>query len=214
VLEVLSVSQVPLMNDRVPPMSYYDWLDKQITCKGCGWSGHGRDMTVGESFEGGAERHCPKCGEYYGFVAYPMRAEVLSDPRAQDVDRMVAGVQSDRIDRFNRDKLTGPDQLPDLNPPPTTLVWDVTEPVGPSGEEFVVIRHGEREIWRELSWYENYERFGAIARILYLKYGETLRDLVPTRKSHFDLYGDRMSAPRYVERIRHALANRQDPLRG
>jgi hypothetical protein len=91
-----------------------------------------------------------------------------------------------------------------LDPIPQILTWD--ELSNSDGENFVVIFNSEQEIWRELSWFENYKRFGEVAKILCQKYGKTLRDLVPTRRSELDLYGDRLSSLAYVDRVRQALA--------
>jgi hypothetical protein len=189
-------------------MTYYDWKEGEIKCKECDWSGHGRDAELGEMFSDGAEYHCPKCGQRFGFVAFPTVEENLSDPRAAAADRLAAEIRQARHDQFQQSKLVSASQLPDLDPIPQTLAWDV---VGdPFSETFVVIRNGEQEIWRELSWYENFHRFAEVAAILRQKYGKALRDLIPTPRSGDDLYGDRFSAITHVDRIREALASGGD----
>lgn len=65
---------------------------------------------------------------------------------------------------------------------------------------------GEREIWRELAWYEGYERFREVAVLLQRKYGRALRDLVPRDESELYLYGDELDAPSRVEKVRAELA--------
>jgi hypothetical protein len=135
-------------------------------------------------------------------VPFPTIDETLSDSRSDPADRKAAEIRLARLERFT--PLSTAAQLPDLDPIPQTLTWDVLS--DPDGENFVVIFSGEQEIWRESSWFENYKRFGEVAKILGQKYGKTLRDLVPTARSELDLYGDRMSSLGYVDRVRQALA--------
>jgi len=70
---------------------YYDWMNGSLTCA-CGWAGLGRETILGDSFGDGAERHCPKCGHYFGYIAYPLLQESRSDPRAPQEDRMFAEI--------------------------------------------------------------------------------------------------------------------------
>jgi hypothetical protein len=74
------------------------------------------------------------------------------------------------------------------------------------GETWIVILNGEQEIWREMSYWENYKRFGEVAKILAQKYGRALRDLVLANHAFVDLYGDEVSAVGYADRVREALA--------
>jgi hypothetical protein len=43
-----------------------------VACGHCPWSGEVADMTNGDSFGDGVEKNCPVCGEYYGFVQWPV----------------------------------------------------------------------------------------------------------------------------------------------
>lgn len=185
-------------------MNYYDWKENEVACRACYWRGIGRDATTGEVFRDGAEYHCPACGVKVGYVMFPTHQENLSDPRASDADRMLSEMFLDRRERFEAEKLNAPDQLPDLEPPPPALMWDVA--TGSDNDDYVVILNNDKEVWRELSWYENFKRFGEVARILGRKYGPSLRDLVPTSRSTLDLYGDDLMSPNYVARVREALA--------
>jgi len=183
-------------------MNYYEWKESDIACTECGWSGKGDDAELGEMFAEGAEFHCPQCDHRFGFVPFPTIDETLSDSRSDRTDRKIAEIRLARFERFK--PLSSADQLPDLDPIPQTLTWDII--TDPGGENCVVILNGEQEIWRELCWWEDYRRFAEVAKILSQKYGKTLRDLVPTRRSKDDLYGDRISSIGYVDRVRQALA--------
>ena len=199
---------VPEATEAINRGNYYDWQEGVVRCAEGDWSGKGKDATVRESFDDGAEYECPKCGLYFGFCAYPSLAEVRTDPRADPADRLAADHRAERLTQFERAKLLLPSQLPDLAPAPATLVWDVT---GPAGAGDVVVRAGQRVIWRELSWYENYQRFGEIASILWKKYGAGLKDLAPSPESELDLYGDSLRSVASVQSVRDALARGEDP---
>ena len=73
-------------------MSWYDWMGAQHMCPKCARAGLGRDTKIGDTFNDGSERHCPNCDHYFGFVAYPLISESLTDPRAPEADRLIAEV--------------------------------------------------------------------------------------------------------------------------
>lgn len=184
---------------------WYDFQHDPLTCAACGWTGRGRDAAMREMFDGGAEYMCPACSRYFGFVGFPTPDEVRSDPRADPIDRMVVECRDERIAAFERTKLRSPDQLPAVDPPPVALVWDVV--TDPERGDEVVILHGDRVLWREISWYENFRRFDEVARVLKARYGETLQDLVPSRRSWMDLLGDSMRADGEIATTRAAIAH-------
>jgi len=107
--------------------------------------------------------------------------------------------------------LKSADQLPDIEPGPTTLIWDVIYGEGLGDDGFIVILDGDREIWREISFFEEYERFREIATILWQKYGETLRDLEPTQGSWLNLGGDKLGSLGIVKAIRESLGRGENP---
>jgi hypothetical protein len=41
-----------------------------VTCGTCGFTGIGAELTSGETFGGGTDKHCPACGERWGFVQW------------------------------------------------------------------------------------------------------------------------------------------------
>jgi hypothetical protein len=184
-------------------MNYYDWMESTITCRACGWFGVGRSAILKEAFNECAEYECPICRERVGVVAYPTNEENLANPLAAPIDRAASIWISNRLEQFKRNRLVAITQLPDLDPPPEILIWDVT---GPASTGDVVIFSGEREIWREASWYENHQRFAEVALILQQKYGPALKDLIPTENSWLDLYGDSWGSVNVVESARSALA--------
>lgn len=77
-------------------MNFYDWKDSVQLCKTCGWKGFGHQAEMGESFDAGAEYHCPQCDTRFGYVTYPLATDVLSDDRASAADRglLVSAMQA------------------------------------------------------------------------------------------------------------------------
>ena len=192
-------------------MNYYDWHNGTHECHECGWSGTGSETTYGEHFRDGVEHHCPQCDKKFCFVPHPLISEVLSDSRAGQMDRKMAAIIKEGANRIAEQELKSANQLPDLQPSPAKLIWDVEYVDGLGKDSYIIILDGEQVIWREISTFEEYERFGEIASLLWQKYGETLRDLEPTQGSGLNLYGDRLSSLGTVARNRESLARGEDP---
>lgn len=191
-------------------MKYYDWHHGTQTCRKCGWSGLGSETKLGEVFDQGSEYDCPACGEKMSYVMWPLVSETKDDPRASDTDRKQADVLDDWQERVVAAQLKSTEDLPDLQPGPAKLIWDAVE--RDDGHWRISIRDGNTEIWQELSCFEEYPRFIEIARLLWDKYGATLRDLEPTRKSWFNLGGDYLGALGVVDHVREQLARGERPI--
>ena len=73
-------------------MEWYDFKAHKITCSHCKWTGLGSDLKLGETFRDGAEFDCLECGEKYSFVMWPKTTDMLTDPRAPEIDRLHAKV--------------------------------------------------------------------------------------------------------------------------
>lgn len=69
---------------------YGEFDRRTLTCKHCGWSGEGAQMTLGDTFGTGADRNCPKCGERYGFVQWSI---VVADDAPDDWPSKVPPVE-------------------------------------------------------------------------------------------------------------------------
>ena len=179
---------------------YSDFKEGKINCEECGWSGLGKDADLRESFGSGAEYECPRCSHYFGFVAYPIIEETPADRE----------IRLARLRRLDKLKLTSVDQLPELDPIPQSLTWDLVK--DPSNNEFRVILNGQKEVWREPCRYGAWERFGEVAQILQQKYGHTLRDLIPSPASYDQLYdwGETWKPIQQVDSIRTLLASGED----
>lgn len=191
------------------PSAYFDWREKEVECPDCDWVGWGSEAEVGEVYESGGDFHCPNCGKRLGYIGWPTTREMLLDPRSSETDQLQAAVIEARAEKFRREQLKDPTELPALRPGPIELIWDI------EGEDVfsdqIVIRAGDSVIWREPAGWENYERFCELATILFDRYGNALRDLIPTRRSEDSLFGDKISSPSAVEYVREKLARGERP---
>jgi hypothetical protein len=104
------------------------------------------------------------------------------------------------LDKLAREKLRGPDQLPEINDESFTLVWDFDD--HGLDDKRTLIRHEDAVIFSEPARWQAYERFAEVAEILKAKYGHRLKDLVPTPSSEDWLYGDTLSAASCVNSVR------------
>jgi hypothetical protein len=184
---------------------YSDWQELPYTCPECAWSGLGKACKQGQMFRELFELCCPNCGEKLGIVLFPTVEESRQNwDKVSEADkRAVETIEFRQRDFANRG-LKSPDQLPDLEGDDLILVWDVEHFDG--GD--LMIKYGERVIWRETGFYECYKRFEAMTALLKQKYGDRLQDLVPTRKSELYLYGDSLSAIDRVRNAREALTRK------
>ena len=95
-------------------------------------------------------------------------------------------------------QLTAPGQLPELEGEKLILIWDQIEADS-------LILHGNRVIWRERTGWEVFDRFEEIASILKQRYGKRLKDIIPTPRSLYALYGDSTRANFHVAFVRESL---------
>ncbi len=84
--------------------NYYDWKSGRQACPKCNWSGPGSEAAIGETFNDGAEYHCPKCDHRFGFIAFPLLTESISDPRAPNSDRAFAEIALRGAGKFQQDR--------------------------------------------------------------------------------------------------------------
>jgi hypothetical protein len=92
-----------------------------------------------------------------------------------------------RIVRFEQQKIMRGDQLPELAGDGLEFIWDCTEM---DGETYQIIQLGNAEIWRELAFFENIDRFNQVKELLRTKYGGRFKSLTPSRDSLEWLCGD------------------------
>lgn len=190
-------------------LAYWDYdPEGQVECPVCGWSGQAGSNQ--ETFKDVLDVRCGSCDTMLLIVAFPTLAETretaaAGNPRAQaglpDIEAQAA-----LRDQAARTLLTDPSQLPEVAGGSITVVWDV-EAI--DGEQWQVLRHDATEIWREVAFYESYERFREVFEILRRRYGDRLQEVRPSPASETWLHGDRLSSPGDVDALNRSL--RQPP---
>jgi len=76
---------------------HYDWKYESHRCPKCSWEGLGSEAAMGESFNDGAEYHCPSCNHPFGYIDYPLVKESLTDLRAPESDRLFAEIVTQQV---------------------------------------------------------------------------------------------------------------------
>ncbi|MDO9410065.1 hypothetical protein [Patulibacter sp.] len=183
--------------------TYWDYDETAaVRCGRCGWSG----VTTGESTDTFLDVRCPECDGPIAKIPWPTRedthaAAAAGDARAQKELGRVDEIEA-RQAAAERIALRDAAQLPTIDDDRIEIAWDM---VDDAGEHWTVLRHGERELFRELAYWEGIDRFLEVAAILRGAYGPRLRAIVPTRGSEMYLYGDVLGAPSSVERLNEEL---------
>jgi len=180
-----------------------DWRTRRLTCPTCGWTG-----TFGEGWTEchAALQDCECPGDHragdrpiLAILPFPtLREWEAHEARLSPAEQAYIGEVREGRERFMAHKLKRAGELPDLPGEALDLAWDQA-----GGE--VVIRLGQREVWREPVRYESLWRYEQVLALLREKYGTRLRDLAPTPASEYHLYGDQTTALRAVARLRKRL---------
>ena len=174
---------------------YSDWQREVFACSQCGWTGtvSHKDLEAGDV---AAIVECPSCYRSMGVVLYPNLQET-KEAATQGNEEAIKALPSfearieqnwELLDRFDREKLHGADQLPDLDGESLEFGWDSQK--GEDGEWYQVIRVVDAEVWRELAFFNNVPRFEEIKRLLRARYGMRFKSLTPTKASIEWLTGD------------------------
>ncbi len=178
---------------RKPVFEWYsNWKNDHFTCEHCGWAGKGEEAFPDEV----GMMECPNCDHGVGYVQFASlrdtkRAAAQGNEDAiRDLPEKRAWVEQmeKRMNRFEREKLQNPDQLPELEGQWLEFVWDFVKDVG--DEDYQIIRVRDVEVWRELAFFDNISRFNEIKALLKQKYGMRFRSLTPTEVSLDWLTGD------------------------
>ena len=132
---------------------YYDnWKSAILHCPQCGLEGAFEESFV-EYHREWMDTSCPTCDELQATVSYPTDKESEANSEFDAHNRFLAS--------WKKSILKSEAEPPDLQGSSLILTWDFEE-YDSSG--FVVIRHGEREIWWEKALCEGFERFEEVVR--------------------------------------------------
>ncbi len=185
-----------------PGKYFTNWKEDDFNCEKCKWSGKGKDLTYGESFEQCHELDCPQCQNSLLVMNYPTIDECETNFNKCGAYLKLMVLRR-RLERENKLRfLKSGEDLPDVESEEFVLVWD-----SPCSDDNVdiTIFHNDNIIWRERGGWEIWARYIEILSILQKKYGEKLLDLVPTKRSWPTLGGDKLQAFRFMDKARARL---------
>jgi hypothetical protein len=177
------------------PIDYYDYdEDAELACWKCGWHGQARDGSRGyykELFD----ISCPKCDTMLLIVSHPTidetkEAAASGNARAQAALPTVHKVE-ERLQRADELALKRADQLPELPGKKLAFTWHLEQS---DGEHWTLVMLGDTLVWRELAYWEGWERFNEVKAILKKGYGQRFQSLTPAPGSAMYLFGDDTSA--------------------
>ena len=183
---------------------YGTWEEDIYVCDKCGWKGTGEKCIQGETFKDLFEINCPSCNERIDVVLYPTIEESRANwDKVSEEDKRMVEAREQFLKEAEVRCLESPEQLPEVEGEVLIFVWDLRRYEKNRFE--TLITYGKQVIWREPAFYEGYGRFAKVARILKKRYGDRLKDLVPTQRSQDFLWGDYLSAPHKIDDFRNRL---------
>lgn len=182
---------------------YYDnWQSADLKCPQCGWAGTFEQGDIG-CYRELMDCSCPVCDTLLAVVSYPTTEESEANwDKLSEREKEEVIAHKRFLSDFESASLKPDDELPHLEGTSIIISWDFVEH---ASDCFTVLKCGEREIWREPAVYEGSTRFEEVVRILIIKYGARLADVVPTPASEYYLYGDDYHAPDAVQAIRTSI---------
>lgn len=180
--------------------NYYTYKNNKYLCKNCGWTGMGIETEQGDFFKDGFEIDCPKCHERLKeLIIFPSYEEVLK--KGSDKEKQETTIRIKERKKYLASLLKSITQLPELN---DDFMAFVLREVEEDGQQYIVITHENKIIWKEIRTYEYYDRFIELGKLFEEKYGDKMIDLVPDVDGLY-LYGDRMHSPTLVKNFRKEL---------
>jgi hypothetical protein len=175
---------------------YSAWQKEQFQCQHCAWVGNAGFADLDYSSESAVLIECPQCYQSLGVVEFPNLKDT-EEAAAQGNAEAIAALPGFRqrvnhnwelIRRFSQEEISSVDQLPELQGESLEFTWDFVKAA--DGEYYQIIRLGEREVFRELAFWNNLGRFEEVKGLLKQKYGKRFRSLTPTDPSLEWLTGD------------------------
>jgi len=153
---------------------YYKYKTETYECDKCLWKGQGERLTMGDAFNELFEIHCPNCGNKLGYILYPTFDEVLefgSEDEKKQVRERIA-----YADKLEKSELKSVSQLPEIDKEGEIKFYLKEKKF--KRKDHLVVYADDKEIWRELMFFEYYERYIEIAKILKQKYDSRMTDLL------------------------------------
>lgn len=168
--------------------------DTAVPCPTCGWIGRPSECSTETHLS--AELYevcCPSCDAKIANLPFASHDEIRAAAEAGNPKAIAELPDLDEVEAFHArgqaSRLADAASLPELEGDAIELLWDF-EPGGHGEDATTVIRHGDREIWREVAYWEAGDRFAEVFTILRRRYGWRLVSLDPTAESLLWLGGD------------------------
>lgn len=183
---------------------HYAYQVEKITCRQCGWTGLGKETKKEfDEHPGGMPYHCPKCNVYFRRVAWPTDEETLKyGPKKKKEQVRQSNIHMAKLKKkWDAAKLKGIKDLPKVTG--DSLEFVSRETRDEDNDVVMTVTCGGQLIWKEVVYYEYYQRFMDIGRMLKTKYRARMIDIIPD--GGIDLYGDWLSAPKEVDAFRAKL---------
>ncbi len=184
------------------------WREMLFRCENCGLESLGKDLDPGDLHQSFFTKECPDCAHNVVSISLPHVTEMLGDlgdltPETREEVFAFAGQST----QWQREKLHRIEQLPEINLDHIVLVWDTDDEGQERSEPYgqIIIRCGEREIYRGPSSWGHYAYVIDACKVLRRKYGNRLHDVIPTERTFSALWGDELRAPEIVEGMRERL---------
>ncbi|MBW7869678.1 MAG: hypothetical protein H3C39_01315 [Flavobacteriia bacterium] len=166
-------------------LEYYKYQNQDFECGNCSWKGKGESLTVGDVFDSLFEVHCPECMNKIGNVLHPSFDEVLK--YGSNAEKLRLQNMMTKFEIIEASQLESVDELPNIDKD-DVIIFRIKEENIEETDCLVIYADGI-EIWRELSYFEYFDRYIEIAKILKQKYGSRMTDLV-TDEFVPRMYGD------------------------
>jgi len=146
------------------------------------------------------EALCGNCHEAVAYIWFPNKAEAEASGDKQALEMLEA--MESYSNRFVKQSLKSPDQLPEIDSDEIVITWDTVES---DPETYTCFKYGEAILFKEPACFERGSRYGEVAAILREKYGDRLKDIVPTWGGWLYLGGDSFRSLQEAKEARTAF---------
>jgi hypothetical protein len=184
------------------------WEEEDFQCSSCIQTWKGKQLKFSDLEGDIGEMACPRCNKVLVGVCAgslkPAGSPTKQPPTwASDIAMIVAG----RHEYWKQNKLTCPEQLPEVAGESFEIIWDLGPDVtGKPAEALLdqgyIFRVGDQIIWAEPSFFEDYDRYPEVSAIFVAKYGGRLKDIKITPSAAKNMLGDSLRAGEFIDRAR------------
>ena len=179
-------------------------------CEKCGWQGGFRDGDVNLVMNGALlESSCPRCFSAIGTMLVPTVEEIqkhwdrLSDKEKRDWMPKIERAALLQIPKYAV-KITEDTPFPDLTE--ERIVLECVLERDANDIPWMIFRHRNVELAREVTTYDGAPRFAEIVNILKTRYGHNLADVRPDHAVMMQLAGDESSNSEIISCARQRLS--------